>query len=57
MNLAFNHDDMRKFAESGEVERKAIEALGSVLEPGKLLVVTSGTGTPARITERPSAKA
>jgi hypothetical protein len=25
-------------------ERKAIEALGSALEPGKLLVVTSGTG-------------
>lgn len=44
VNLAFNHDDMSKFAESGEVERKAIEALGAVLEPGKLLVVTSGTG-------------
>ncbi len=44
VNLAFNHDDMSKFAESGEDERKAIEALGSVLEPGKLLVVTSGTG-------------
>ena len=43
VNLAFNHDDMSKFAESGEDERKAIEALGSVLEPGKLLVVTSGT--------------
>ena len=44
VNLAFNHDDMTKFAESGEIERKAIEALSSVLEPGKLLVVTSGTG-------------
>ncbi len=44
VNLAFNHDDMSKFAESGEDERHAIEALGSVLEPGKLLVVTSGTG-------------
>lgn len=44
VNLAFNHDDMRKFAESGEVERKAIEALGSALGPGKLLLVTSGTG-------------
>src|SRR5579875_1863782 len=44
VNLAFNHDDMSKLAESAEDERKAIEALGSVLEPGKLLVVTSGTG-------------
>ena len=44
VNLAFNHDDMTKFAESGQDERAAIEALGSVLEPGKLLVVTSGTG-------------
>lgn len=43
VNLAFNHD-FSKFAQSGEDERKAIEALGSVLEPGKLLVVTSGTG-------------
>ena len=44
VNLAFNHEDMSKFAENGEDERKAIEALGSVIEPGKLLVVTSGTG-------------
>ena len=44
VNLAFNHDDMSKFAESGQDERNAIEAMGSVLEPGKLLVVTSGTG-------------
>ncbi len=44
VNLAFNHDDMTKFAESGQDERAAIEALGSVLEPGKVLVVTSGTG-------------
>lgn len=44
VNLAFNHDDMSKFAESGGDERAAIEALGSVLESGKLLVVTSGTG-------------
>ena len=43
MNLAFNHD-FSKFAQNGEDERKAIAALGSVLEPGKLLVVTSGTG-------------
>ena len=44
VNLAFDHDDMSKFAESGQDERAAIEALGSVLAPGKLLVVTSGTG-------------
>lgn len=44
VNLAFNHDDMSQFAQSGEDERKAVEALGSVLAPGKLLVVTSGTG-------------
>lgn len=43
VNLAFNHD-WANFAENAENERKAIEALGSVLEPGKLLVVTSGTG-------------
>ena len=47
VNLAFNHDDMSKFAESGADERNAVEALGSVLEPGKLLVVTSGTGLAA----------
>jgi nucleoside-diphosphate-sugar epimerase len=44
LHLAFNHDDMTKFAESGQDERAAIEAMGAVLEPGKLLVVTSGTG-------------
>lgn len=43
VNLAFSHD-FSNFAKNGEDERKAIEALGSVLEPGKLLVVTSGTG-------------
>ncbi len=43
VNLAFDHD-FSKFAQSAENEIKAIEALGSVLEPGKLLVVTSGTG-------------
>ena len=43
VNLAFNHD-FSKFAKNGEDERKAIEALGSTLEPGKLLVVTSGIG-------------
>jgi nucleoside-diphosphate-sugar epimerase len=43
VNLAFNHD-FSKFAKNGADEVKAIEALGSVLEPGKLLLVTSGTG-------------
>lgn len=43
VNLAFDHD-FSKFAQNGENERKAIEALGSVLEPGKLLIVTSGIG-------------
>jgi len=45
VNLAFDRD-FSKFTQNGESERKAIEALGSVLEPGKLLVVTSGTGIP-----------
>ena len=44
VNLAFNHD-MSKFAQNAEVEIKAIEALGSVLAPGKLLAVTNGIGT------------
>ena len=44
VNLAFNHDDMSKFAENAKDEILAIEALGSVLEQGKLLVVTSGLG-------------
>jgi nucleoside-diphosphate-sugar epimerase len=43
VNLAFNHD-ISRFAQSAEDEIKAIEALGSALEPGKLLVVTSGIG-------------
>ncbi len=46
VNLAFNHDWSR-FAKSGQDEVKAIEALGSVLEPGKLLIVTSGIGITA----------
>lgn len=44
VHLAFNHDDWSKFAESGANEQKAIEAMGSVMEPGTLLLVTSGTG-------------
>jgi nucleoside-diphosphate-sugar epimerase len=47
VNLAFSHDDMSKFAENAQDEVRAIEALGSVLEPGKLLVVTSGIGITA----------
>jgi nucleoside-diphosphate-sugar epimerase len=43
VNLAFSHD-FANFAKNAEDEIKAIKALGSVLEPGKLLVVTSGTG-------------
>jgi uncharacterized protein YbjT (DUF2867 family) len=43
VNLAFNHD-FSTFAQSAVDERKAIETLGSALEPGKLLVVTSGIG-------------
>ncbi|MDP9038757.1 MAG: SDR family oxidoreductase [Acidobacteriota bacterium] len=43
VHLAFNHD-LSQFAKSAQDERHAIEALGSALEPGKLLVVTSGTG-------------
>jgi len=43
VNLAFHHD-FSKFAESSADEIRAIEALGSALEPGKLFVVTSGIG-------------
>ena len=46
VNLAFNHD-WSKFAENAADEIKAIEALGSVIEPGKLLVITSGIGITA----------
>ncbi|MDR3741944.1 MAG: SDR family oxidoreductase [Terracidiphilus sp.] len=43
VNLAFSHD-WSKFAQNAQDEIRAIGALGSVLEPGKLLVVTSGIG-------------
>ncbi|MGA8109664.1 MAG: SDR family oxidoreductase [Acidobacteriaceae bacterium] len=43
VNLAFSHD-WSKFAQNAKDEIQAIEALASVLDPGKLLVVTSGTG-------------
>jgi nucleoside-diphosphate-sugar epimerase len=43
VHLAFSHD-FSKFAQNAVDEINAIEALGSVLEPGKLFVVTSGVG-------------
>lgn len=43
VNLAFNHD-WSKFEQSAKEEIQAIDAMGSVLEAGKLLVVTSGIG-------------
>jgi nucleoside-diphosphate-sugar epimerase len=43
VNLAFNHD-MSKFGENAGDEIQAIDALGSVLEAGNLLVVTNGIG-------------
>lgn len=43
VNLAFSHD-FANFAKNAEDEKEAIRALGSAMEPGTLLVVTSGTG-------------
>lgn len=43
VNLAFNHN-FATFAQNSIEEIHAIEALGSALKPGKLLVVTSGIG-------------
>jgi nucleoside-diphosphate-sugar epimerase len=51
IHLAFIHD-FSKFAENGQIDRRAIEAMGSVLEgSGKPFVVTSGVGllTPGRL--------
>ena len=52
VNLAFDHD-MSKFEENAQNEVKAIEALGAALDPGKLLLVTSGvaitTGGPGHL--------
>jgi nucleoside-diphosphate-sugar epimerase len=43
VHLAFSHD-FSKFAQNAADEIKGIEALGSVMKPGKLFVVTSGVG-------------
>ncbi len=43
VNLAFNHD-WSKFERNAQDEIQAIQTLGAALEPGKLLVVTSGIG-------------
>ena len=43
VHLAFNHD-FSKFAQNAADEINAIEALGSVMKPGTLLVVTSAVG-------------
>lgn len=43
VHLAFSHD-WSKFAQNAQDEIQAIETLGAALEPGKLLLVTSGTG-------------
>lgn len=52
IHLAFIHD-FTKFAENGQVDKRAIEAMGQALEgTNKPLVVTSGTGflAPGRLT-------
>jgi nucleoside-diphosphate-sugar epimerase len=51
IHLAFIHD-FSKFAENGQIDKRAIEAMGSVLEgSNKPFVVTSGVGllTPGRL--------
>lgn len=51
IHLAFNHD-FSKFAENGQLDRHAIDAIGEALEgTGKSLIVTSGTllVTPGRV--------
>ena len=43
IHLAFNHD-FSKFAENGQLDRRAIDAMGEALEgSGKPFIVTSGT--------------
>lgn len=56
IHLAFNHD-FSKFAANCEMDRRAIEALGSALAGSdRPLVITSGTGM-ARTPGRPSTEA
>lgn len=44
IHCAFNHD-FAKFAENGQIDKRAIEAMGDVLEgTNKPFIVTSGTG-------------
>lgn len=44
IHLAFNHD-FSKFAENGQLDKRAIQAMGDVLAgSGKPFIVTSGTG-------------
>src|ERR1700760_3207245 len=43
IHLAFNHD-FSKFAENGQLDKRAIEAMGEILEgTNKPFIVTSGT--------------
>lgn len=62
IHLAFIHD-FSKFVENGQIDKRAIEAMGDVLEgTGKPFIVTSGTGliAPGKVTTedmRPAASA
>lgn len=62
IHLAFIHD-FSKFVENGQIDKRAIEAMGEVLEgTGKPFIVTSGTGliAPGKVTTedmRPAASA
>ncbi len=54
IHTAFNHD-FSKYVENCEADRRAIEALGSVLAgSGRVLIVTSGTGMANAADGRPS---
>src|SRR5262249_46055177 len=60
IHLAFNHDDLSRFADSAGVEARAIETLAAALEgSGRPLVVATGTpgvapGRVATVSELPS---